>query len=270
MKARILTGVILLCFVVYMLWFASNYFFLSVNTLIILLTVWEWMNIIQVKGVLKRTSYFLIFLIILVLLYFQIIPYIFWLSLNTLVACYAIFALYKYDTQLKLYGMQHKWIKCAIGLLLLSSTWLSLNLMRFPPFSPNWLFFAFVIIWSADTGAFFAGRRWGKRKLAAQISPNKTLEGLFGGIILALLLSVTVLYLFPMPLKTILLSRLFGLIILVALFSAVGDLFESVMKRQAKIKDSGRLLPGHGGMLDRLDSLLFALPFYALISLYLI
>ena len=166
--------------------------------------------------------------------------------------------------------IRHKWIKSALGLLLLSSIWLSLNLLRFPPFSSNWLFFALVIIWSTDTGAYFVGKYWGKRKLAPNVSPKKTWEGLFGGVFLALVMSVATLYIFTMPVQSILLNRLFTVIVLVSVLSVAGDLFESILKREAEVKDSGSLLPGHGGLLDRIDGLLFALPLYALLSLYLI
>jgi len=228
------------------------------------------MGIVKLQVWWKRISYLTLFVSILVLLYFQLIPYMLWLWLNCLVACWAIFIVYKYDPNSKRVSIRHKWIKGALGLLLLSSTWLSLNVLRFSPFSSNWLFFAFVIIWSTDTGAYFAGKNWGKRKLAPNVSPKKTWEGLYGGMILALALSVATLYIFPMPIRPILLNRLFTVIVLVSALSIFGDLFESVLKREAKVKDSGSLLPGHGGLLDRIDSLLFALPLYALLSLYLI
>jgi len=122
---------------------------------------------------------------------------------------------------------------------------------------------------AADTGAFFAGRALGKHKLAPQVSPNKTWEGLAGGILLSCTVALLVyffVYRGSMPgtggVTQLLLVLAAALSI--AIFSVVGDLFESIAKRQAGVKDSGSLLPGHGGMLDRIDSITAALPMYAL------
>lgn len=115
----------------------------------------------------------------------------------------------------------------------------------------------FIFIWVNDTGAYLVGSRWGKTPLAPSISPKKTVEGSIGGLLLALLSAVILrLLLFPE------LSWLSILLIaaVVAIFGTIGDLFESSLKRQAGVKDSGKLIPGHGGILDRIDSLLLAVP----------
>jgi phosphatidate cytidylyltransferase len=117
-----------------------------------------------------------------------------------------------------------------------------------------WLFTIFGGVWGFDTGAFFAGHAFGKHKLAPQISPGKTWEGVFGGLIFsvaAALLFTTLTMGVPWYLAVVL-----G--ILVGVAATVGDLAESLMKRQTHVKDSGQFFPGHGGMLDRIDSLLFA------------
>jgi phosphatidate cytidylyltransferase len=111
------------------------------------------------------------------------------------------------------------------------------------------LIWVFIVTWSTDIGAYFAGRSFGNRKLAPSISPNKTVEGLIGGIVAATLLGGA--WVFGNQLSTLLL----GAAPLMAIAAQVGDLFESAMKRQAGIKDSGNWLPGHGGILDRLDGL---------------
>lgn len=128
--------------------------------------------------------------------------------------------------------------------------------------SPWWLMYLFLLVWGADSGAYFVGRKLGKRKLAPEVSPNKSIEGLVGGIVTVVIIIMIV------QSKYLNLSyiehALFLILSLVTVFSSVlGDLFESMIKRRAGIKDSGRILPGHGGVLDRIDSLLAAAPFFA-------
>lgn len=128
--------------------------------------------------------------------------------------------------------------------------------------SPWWLMYLFLLVWGADSGAYFVGRKLGKRKLAPDVSPNKSIEGLFGGIatVAVVIICVQSTYLHLSFTQHI----LFLLLSIVTVFSSVlGDLFESMIKRRAGIKDSGRILPGHGGVLDRIDSLLAAAPVFA-------
>ena len=123
----------------------------------------------------------------------------------------------------------------------------------------------FIFIWVNDTGAYLVGSRWGKRRLAPSISPKKSVEGSIGGHLLVLLSAVILrLLLFP-ELSWL---RILLIATVVAVFGTIGDLFESSLKRQAGVKDSGKLIPGHGGILDRIDSLLLAVPaVYLLLAL---
>ena len=115
----------------------------------------------------------------------------------------------------------------------------------------------FIFIWVNDTGAYLVGSRWGKRRLAPSISPKKSVEGSIGGLLLVLLSAVILrLLLFP-ELSWL---RILLIAAVVAIFGTIGDLFESSLKRRACAKDSGKLIPGHGGILDRIDSLLLAVP----------
>jgi phosphatidate cytidylyltransferase len=131
------------------------------------------------------------------------------------------------------------------------------------PAGAVWTLFAVAIIWAADTGAYFVGSRYGKRKLAPRISPGKSWEGLYGGLGAAALLAVA-----AVPLLHVGWTRLPALLVVVlatVLVSVVGDLFESLLKRHAGVKDSSDLIPGHGGILDRIDSLLAALPVFVVL-----
>lgn len=128
--------------------------------------------------------------------------------------------------------------------------------------SPWWLMYVFLLVWCADSGAYFVGRKLGKRKLAPNVSPNKSIEGLVGGIITASLVAIGVGI--GLDLTGVALVAFLSLSGLTVMASVLGDLFESMLKRRAGIKDSGTILPGHGGVLDRIDSLLSATPVFAL------
>ncbi|WP_163971251.1 phosphatidate cytidylyltransferase [Oceanobacillus halotolerans] len=121
----------------------------------------------------------------------------------------------------------------------------------------DYVFFILFIIWATDTGAYLFGRAFGKRKLWPQISPNKTIEGAIGGIIAACIVALVFHFIQPFPHSYIV---ILGATILASSFGQIGDLVESAYKRHYQVKDSGNLLPGHGGILDRFDSLLFVLP----------
>ena len=120
-----------------------------------------------------------------------------------------------------------------------------------------WVFYVLVTVFAADTGAYFIGKAFGRRKLAPRISPNKTMEGAGGGIAAAVLLGTLAHNLMDLPGA---LHQIAALSCITALVSMVGDLTESYLKRRVGAKESGRLLPGHGGILDRLDSVVFTLP----------
>ncbi|GAB2023035.1 phosphatidate cytidylyltransferase [Pseudolactococcus yaeyamensis] len=130
------------------------------------------------------------------------------------------------------------------------------------------LFLALFIVWATDSGAYFVGRKFGKTKLIPSVSPNKTVEGSLGGIASAVVVALLMVFLYPKQAPQI---NLLHLVILVAIFSVVGqlgDLVESSLKRHFGVKDSGKILPGHGGILDRFDSLIFVFPMMHLLSLF--
>lgn len=170
-------------------------------------------------------------------------------------------------------GSWSRWpavVRLALGLLALWVAWLALATAR--AVGVNFLLSVLCLVWAADIGAYAAGRAFGRHKLAPSISPGKSWEGVAGGMASVLLLStlwvlaidrrwpVDSASLFTQWVESLGWAGMFPLVLLLAALSVVGDLFESLVKRAAGVKDSSRLLPGHGGVLDRVDALLPVLP----------
>jgi len=158
-------------------------------------------------------------------------------------------------------------IRGAFGILTLIPTWVAIVSLRTslydidPFYGASLLFYVLGIVWAADIGAFFVGVKFGKHKLRPNVSPGKTLEGLLGGVMASLaIIAFAALHYQVEPARILLHVVIGGLTVGV---SALGDLNESMFKRCAGIKDSGRLLPGHGGIMDRIDSLTAAFPVFA-------
>ena len=151
-------------------------------------------------------------------------------------------------------------VRLAAGLVVLIPAWWALVTLQAD--DPVLVLWVAGVVWIADTAAFFSGRRWGRTKLAPLLSPGKTREGLYGALVAAATFSAVIGGLFWSA-SPGLLTLWVGLSLAAALFSVAGDLFESFMKRVAGVKDSGNLLPGHGGVLDRVDSISAAAPVFA-------
>ena len=148
------------------------------------------------------------------------------------------------------------WAAAAAGLLALVPAWLALVRLRLVfPHGAQWTLFVLLLVWVADIGAFFFGRRFGRIRLAPEVSPGKTWEGVLGGTAVSALVAIGGSLWFRVPLLVFL-----PLCLAAVGFSIVGDLTESLLKRSAGVKDSGTLFPGHGGVMDRIDSLTGAAP----------
>jgi phosphatidate cytidylyltransferase len=161
-----------------------------------------------------------------------------------------------------------RWLGAATGIVVLVPTWLALVELR--NLGPWLLLLVMSVAWISDSAAYFAGRRFGRHKLAPSISPGKTWEGVAGAVLAVSAYALLWIYAwqlyFPQALKSMRFGA-FGMLLFLWLLTAIGiygDLFESALKRQAGIKDSGVLLPGHGGVLDRIDALTAVLPVAAL------
>lgn len=263
MKQRIVTGICAGLILLGILFFTSTHFFLGFTTLIMLFAAWEWGALCSFKAIKARILYVVIILIML------------WLS--TLISNYhlmyvaTIWWLVAFIiTILFLLGYEiHRPVVVAIiGVLVLVPTWSAINILRVSA-EGTWLIFFFILIVGAlDSGAYFVGTWMGETKLAPSISPKKTIEGLIGGIVLALIIAYVFLAMVK-PLQPENWLIILGTVLLLAFFALLGDLFESLFKRLANVKDSGKLLPGHGGILDRVDSYTAALPPFVLLLMFL-
>jgi phosphatidate cytidylyltransferase len=161
-------------------------------------------------------------------------------------------------------------LKLLAGAFVVFPAWVAgLSIHGSPSHGHVWAFLAMLLVWAADTGAYFAGSYFGKgkRKLAPQISPGKTWVGVYGAFATSALVAAVAGWL--LGVRDLRLLGLIVVTILTVASSIVGDLLESLMKRHANVKDSGALFPGHGGLLDRLDSVFAALPVFALGKLLL-
>lgn len=154
-------------------------------------------------------------------------------------------------------------LKVAAGALTMLPPWAALMQIHGEQAAPHtWALYPLMVVWAADTFAYLAGRRWGTTKLAPRISPGKTIAGVYGALAGSALIAVIGGWL--LHVRGMALAALVTLGMIAVAFSIVGDLFESLVKRHAGVKDSGALFPGHGGVFDRLDAVFAALPIFAL------
>ncbi|WP_173916480.1 phosphatidate cytidylyltransferase [Halobacillus sp. Marseille-Q1614] len=152
------------------------------------------------------------------------------------------------------------------GFLLISAVYIGMGfyyLMETRQNGLEYIFYALFVVWATDTGAYLFGRAFGKRKLWPQISPKKTIEGSVGGILLACVVAFIFQIIYPIHSS---MTIVLLVTIIISMAGQVGDLVESAFKRHYAVKDSGKILPGHGGVLDRFDSLIFMLPILHLIG----
>lgn len=152
-------------------------------------------------------------------------------------------------------------IRAAVGILVIIPSWLSVVYLMQHEDGALLVLLCLLIVAAVDVGAYFSGRRFGSRKLAPLVSPGKTWEGVWGGLLLSLFVALAYVAVFS---GSVQLVKVFMIAVPVALVSIVGDLLESMIKRERGIKDSGNILPGHGGVLDRIDGLLPAIPVFSL------
>ncbi|MEH6528831.1 MAG: phosphatidate cytidylyltransferase [Porticoccus sp.] len=274
LKQRVITAIVIAVVFLLALFSLSPYSFSLAVAVVVIYAAWEWSDLSGISGLPLRLAYTAVLAVLL-----AVVAYILGLTtegsiqlapgrslLMTMVPWWAIALLWVqgYPSSAILWGSC--WVRGIMGFLVLVPTWSALVILIHSAQGQWMILLVVMIVALADIGAYFSGRHFGKHKLAPSVSPNKTWEGLLGGVVA----NVVVVLLLGAILK--LDSRTWGLlavmIMITALASVLGDLLESMVKRHRGIKDSGNILPGHGGVLDRVDSLTAALPVFTLIYIY--
>jgi phosphatidate cytidylyltransferase len=258
----------------------TEYFSLLIG-LIALLAAWEWSNLAGVSSPVKRVLFLLVLILPMTGLHFwtQILELIAqlvdwpdvrdysgileWLVIPPVLFWILVMILIR-NTPTGVLNLKLKTrYKVLIGWFILLSAWMFLSRLR-AFHGPEMTMYFLILIWAADISAYFAGKKWGKTKLTPEISPGKTVAGMYGALIAGAICAATFIGYYGYR-DGFIWSRVFDFVllsVLTVLISIYGDLFVSVVKRQCGVKDSGTLLPGHGGVLDRIDSLIAAIPFF--------
>lgn len=257
LKQRIITAAVLIPIALWGFFYLDGNDFTLFISVVVLAGAWEWARLIGFVKQTERFGYAIVCAVVLFVLW--LLPN--WSRLVILIGIcwwgYAWFLVKDFPNS----AARWKHDLCfsyVIGFFILVPAWQGLILLKQLP-NGNWIILSLMLlVWSADIGAYFAGRKWGSVKLAAKVSPGKTWEGVLGGLAAVLVVALLIRIITGFAAGQLIL----GLLCAVALtvFSVLGDLTESMFKREAGLKDSSNLLPGHGGVLDRIDSLTAAIP----------
>jgi phosphatidate cytidylyltransferase len=269
-KTRVIAALVLTPLAIAAILLLPTPWLMALVAVIFLVGLWEWLRLTDIDDTLARSALLVLNLALMVAIVWAsrtdqgfsyvllqimvVVGVVWWLLAGFWLKHYGFAS--DHDTHARVF-------KLAAGTLAIIPAWCAIGVIHGgQPYGHRWLFVAVAIVWAADTGAYFAGRHYGRRKLSPRISPNKTVEGLAGGLACGLAVALAF-----APLAGATLAQLpaVALVALVAVgFSVVGDLFESLLKRHVGAKDSGDLIPGHGGILDRIDGVVAALPVFAL------
>ncbi len=278
LKSRLITALILIPLVIAALFWLPLVGFAITTIIICMLAAWEWGQLAGMASRQQRVWLAVLCGLLLALMQFTLPPYqhdvhlpqvatslwaslVWWVVALLLVLSYpASAAFWRHSRPLRL----------LFGLLTLVPFFWGMMALRQYHYETDhfagawWLLFVMLLVWGADSGAYMFGKMFGKHKLAPKVSPGKTWEGFLGGLVSSALIALLFATLAPLTVSA---GTLVVCAVIATLASVLGDLTESMFKREAGIKDSGNLIPGHGGILDRIDSLTAAVPVFACLLL---
>jgi phosphatidate cytidylyltransferase len=268
LKQRVITAICLIAlFLFSLLWLPSIWFSIFV-AVFLLVAAWEWAGLSNLSGVYQKLIYCSVGVLLAAALGFylgffgrdqleseKVLPV--FIAAATWWAV-ALLWVQGYPSSAVLWG--NRWVRALMGFWVLVPSALALVFLQQQPQSVGLILMIVAIVATADIGAYFFGRAFGQRKLAKEVSPGKSWEGVLGGLLACTLLAVGIAVVVDIDMSFILLA----IILPTALVSVLGDLLESMVKRHCGVKDSGTILPGHGGVLDRLDGFTAALPIFVL------
>jgi len=256
---RILTAVPLAAVVVWIILYQSSDVVLYLLLFIAILAGFEWARLGGVYSVPGRLFYSLVLAAIAWILVYQPFQYTRWIVMGGALWWFVI-SFYLFTVKPIQKDGTLSVTKLAAGMLVVPVAVLSMYFIHSREFGAYWLLYGLALVWVADIGAYFSGKKFGKTKLAARISPGKTIEGLYGALAATFLYTLIASYFFDLHSGQT--AFLLVLSVLLTLISISGDLYESLLKRERGLKDSGNILPGHGGILDRIDGVLAAMPLF--------
>lgn len=254
---RFISTIVLASVVIWGILHISLPTFEIITAIVMLLVAWEWAGLIPIRSYYNKIVYLL-----LMLGFFGIIQFVqetlYILGVGVIWWLVSIFLLVRYE----IYESKEsrRMLHALYGLLAIAPCWVALNTLRAETNGAQLVLLFLLMLWATDIGAYLVGSRLGKTRLSPKLSPKKSLEGAVGGLVLMLLVAIAGIFWLSIPQHQWISYFLASLALFI--FSIIGDLFESLLKRKQGVKDSGKLIPGHGGILDRLDSLLAAAPVF--------
>lgn len=255
LKQRVITAIVLAIVVLAALTARDPIYWRLTISVVLLVAFWEWLRFCQISELPLQALSFTFFIALFACLQMQLIPVLVLVSITCLAWLVCL-----YFTLADKFAVIHRPIvKLLLGVWLLSAAGHLIIEFKYLSNGLYWILCCLVAIFAADIGAYFTGKRFGKTKLAPSISPGKTVEGLLGGLLFVLVIYTPVFFWYFSPIEALLLLLT---VMITAFLSVGGDLFESKLKRHVNLKDSSQILPGHGGILDRIDSLLVGVPFF--------
>jgi phosphatidate cytidylyltransferase len=273
-KQRVLTALVLAPVMIFGIFFLELKPFAVFIGIIASLGAWEWANIAGYKKNWSRVLYAVFVFVCLYISarFLRVWPeYKIWfLAAGTLwwVVAFALVKRYPGGTDL----WNARVIRAFLGLCVLIPMWVGFMHLKEEPHSSLLIIYVMLVVWGADTGAYFAGRKWGNTKLAPNVSPGKSWAGFWGGLATTLVLAAFACWYVDSQLQALNTAqalKIFAITVVTMVISVLGDLVESMMKRHRGIKDSSSLLPGHGGVMDRIDSMAAAVPVFAFMMMVL-